>query len=141
MGESHLALLAELLDLIERYALSVTRKDLEADRETWLKVKGALETAAQCAIDLALQLVATRRLGAPQSYREAFRALATAGIIEPSLAQGLESWAGLRNVLAHVYTDLDLDRLHRALGETAPLRAFQRRVASELLKDLANEDP
>jgi uncharacterized protein YutE (UPF0331/DUF86 family) len=30
----------------------------------------------------------------------------------------------MRNVLVHMYTSLDLDRIHAALGRTAPLRAF-----------------
>ncbi|GMV39873.1 MAG: hypothetical protein AMXMBFR64_15890 [Myxococcales bacterium] len=132
MGESHLALLRELLDLLDRYAATVTVVAIGSDRETWLKVRGALEVSGQCAIDLALHIVATRRLGMPQTYRDAFKLLAGAGVIDARLAGELEAWAGLRNVLAHVYTSLDLERLHSALGETAPLRAFAVIAAREL---------
>ncbi len=132
MSEQKLALLAEMLDLIERYAATVTRESLEADREVWLKVRGALEIAAQCAIDLAMLIVAARGLGIPQSYRQAFAELARAGIIDAPLSTELEAWAGLRNVLVHVYTSLDLDRLHAALFQTAPLRAFHAAAAREL---------
>lgn len=127
-----MGLLKEMLDLLGRYARTVTRDDLEADREVWLKVKGALETAAQCAVDLALALVARRALAVLPSYRDAFRVLARAGVLDPNLARALEGWAGLRNVLVHIYTSLDLDRLHRALGETAALRSFHALVADEL---------
>lgn len=132
MGEQHLDLLRELIDLIERYARTVDRGDLERDRECWVKVKGALETAGQCAIDVALQIVAARSLGAPQSYRAAFDALARAGLIDADLAAELAGWAGLRNVLAHLYTTIDLDRMHAALSETASLRAFHRAAAATL---------
>ena len=132
MGETHLALLAELLDLIERYKVEVDRAQLDHDREVWLKVKAALETSAQCAIDLAMQIVASRSLGTPETYRDAFSALARAGVVDSQLATALEGWAGLRNVLAHVYTALDLDRVHAALGDTAPLRSFHRIAAREL---------
>jgi uncharacterized protein YutE (UPF0331/DUF86 family) len=132
MSEAHLALLREMLDLLERYATTVTRPDLERDRETWLKVRGALEIAAQCCIDLALAIIAQRALAVPQTYREAFTTLARAGVIDGALAGDLESWAGLRNVLAHMYTALDLDRIHAALGATAPLRAFGAVAAREL---------
>ena len=140
MAEAHLTLLAELLDLLDRYAREVERKELEHDREAWVKVKGALETAAQCAIDLALQIVARRGLGAPQAYREAFAALARAGVLSSELATELESWAGLRNVLTHIYTALDLDRIHGALAETAPLRSFHRIAAQELMPTEGTED-
>jgi uncharacterized protein YutE (UPF0331/DUF86 family) len=137
MAEHHLTLLLEMLGLIERYRRNVSRADLDTDREAWLKVRGALELAAQCAIDLALELVARRRLGTPQSYREAFAILARAGILEASLARELEGWAGLRNVLVNLYTTLDLDRVHAALGETAALRSFHALAARELARDLS----
>lgn len=135
MGEKHLELLIELIELIERYARTVDRHELETDRETWVKVKGALETADQCAIDLGLKLVAARSLGAPDSYRAAFQALARDGVIDDELASELGDWAGLRNVLAHVYTALDLDRVHAALSETAPLRRFHREAAAALAEE------
>jgi len=121
-----------MLALLERYAVTVKREDLDTDRETWLLVKGALEVAAQCAIDLALEIVTRRGLGAPQSYRDAFALLARAGILEAPLAAELEKWAGLRNVLVHVYTSMDLDRIHAALSETATLRRFEAAAAREL---------
>ena len=124
MSETHLTLLREMLELLERYAKTVERRDLERDRETWLKVKGALELAAQCCIDLALGLIAQRGLGVPQSYREAFDTLARAGLIDAKLAEELSRWAGLRNVLVHIYTALDLDRVTAALTQTDPLREF-----------------
>jgi uncharacterized protein YutE (UPF0331/DUF86 family) len=132
VGEAHLALLLEMIQLLERYARTVKRGDLDADRETWLKVKASLEVAAQCAIDSALDLVSRRGLGAPQSYRESFAVLARAGLIDDALRLQLQAWAGLRNVLVHLYTSLDLDKVHAALQHTAPLRAFHAIVAREL---------
>ena len=120
-----------MLDLLDRYARTIQREDLDHDRETWLKARAALEVAAQCAIDLALEIVARRGLGAPQTYREAFTLVAGAGVIDAALADDLSKWAGLRNILVHVYTTLDLDAVHRALGETAPLRKFQAIAARE----------
>lgn len=132
MAEAHLSLLLEMITLLERYARDVRRRDLDADRETWLKVKAALEVAAQCAIDSALDVVARRGLGTPQTYRDAFAVLARAGIIDGDLRDALQSWAGMRNVLVHMYTRLDLDKVHAALAKTAPLRAFHAVIAREL---------
>lgn len=134
MSEAHQTLLIEMLDLIERYAKTIQREDLEHNRETWLKVKAALELAAQCAIDIALEIIAQRGLGVPQSYRDAFAMLVRAGVIDGALGGELESWAGLRNVLVHVYTALDLDRIHQALGQTASLRAFHKVAAQALTR-------
>ena len=135
MGETHLELLAEMLELLRRYATTVSREELGRDRETWLKVRGALEIAAQCCIDLALQEVSRRGLGVPQTYREAFRALVTGGLIDADLAEELEGWAGLRNVLVHVYTNLDLDRIHAALSESQSLERFRAAMARACAAD------
>lgn len=135
MGERHLNLLLQVLVLLDRYSETVTTEQMETDLETWLKVKAALEVATQCTIDLALLLVSRRGLAAPQSYREAFTLLARDGLISPELGSALGQWAGLRNVLVHVYTALDLERVREALSNTAPLREFHAIAARELLAD------
>jgi hypothetical protein len=81
VGELQLRLLQQTLALIDGYARTVTREAIGSDHETWLKVKAALELAAQCAIDLALELCARRGLGVPPSYREAFTLLAGAQVL------------------------------------------------------------
>ena len=133
MAEAQLALLMKVLGLLDQYAKTVTRQALESNLETWLLTKAALETAAQCSIDVATELVTRRGIGLPETYRESFLALAQAGLIRPELATALAKWAGLRNILVHMYTVLDLDEIHRALGDTAVLREFHAR-ASELLR-------
>ncbi|MBI3182180.1 MAG: DUF86 domain-containing protein [Myxococcales bacterium] len=133
MSEAHLRLLEEVLAAIDRYARTVTREALEKDLDTWLKVRGALELAAQSCIDLAMVIIAQRGLGVPQTYREAFLALARAGVVDSALADELAKWAGFRNALVHIYTALDLDVIHRALGEAEPLRRFFEIAARELM--------
>ncbi|MBM4319759.1 MAG: DUF86 domain-containing protein [Deltaproteobacteria bacterium] len=133
MGETQLDLLGRLLERLDHYAKTVTRASLETDLDTWLMVSRAMELAAQCCVDLALELVAARHLGLPQSYRDAFSRLAQAGILTPQHAAALQGWAGLRNVLAHFYTAVDLDLLHAALLEDhGPLREFGSIAAREL---------
>jgi uncharacterized protein YutE (UPF0331/DUF86 family) len=133
MGESQLDLLERLLVRLDQYASSVTRRELELDLDTWLKVSRALELVAQCILDLAMELVAKRGLGVPETYRDAFVRLAQAGVITPEQSVALQAWAGLRNVLAHLYTTIDLDRLHAAMTEDkSSLVAFARLAAKEL---------
>jgi len=133
VGEAQLDLLERLLQRMEEYARSVSRETLESDLDTWLKVSRALELAAQCCLDLAMELVAKRGLGVPETYREAFVRLAQSGLITAEQATALQGWAGMRNVLAHMYTALDLDRVYEALCEDkALLREFGRIAAQEL---------
>jgi uncharacterized protein YutE (UPF0331/DUF86 family) len=73
--------------------------------------------AVQVVIDLAVSACLFRDLGAPASYAEAFRRLAGAGIIDEALAARLARAAGFRNVIAHVYDQLDMSRVFRAASE------------------------
>ncbi|GMV18246.1 MAG: DUF86 domain-containing protein [Polyangiaceae bacterium] len=133
MGETQLELLERLLARLEQYAEHVTRAELESDLDTWLKVTRALELVAQCCVDLAMELVAKRGLGIPETYRDAFVRLAQDGLLTAEQSVALQGWAGLRNVLAHLYTSIDLDRLHAAMIEDKEvLRALGRLAAREL---------
>lgn len=134
MGEAHLVMPEKTLVLLERYAREVERHHLDTDWETWVKVRAALQLAAQCAIDAALDLISRRGLVAPQTYRDAFTVLATAGIVDHQLLGELQAWAGLRNVLVHMYTKLDLDRVFAAMAMTAPLRRFHTIMAKAQLQ-------
>ena len=74
------------------------------------------------------------QLGVPETYRDAFVRLAQEGLITPEQSTVLQGWAGLRNVLAHLYTAVDLDRLHAAmLEDKTTLRAFGELAARELI--------
>lgn len=99
----------------------------QAQAERWLHL------AAECVLDLAHHLISDRGWRAPSSYRDAVRVLAENGVLEPELGRQMELWAGLRNVLVHLYLDVDhatifdilqsdldqLERFARAVSRTA----------------------
>ncbi len=68
-----------------------------------------LQRACEAAIDLAMHLVAARRLGLPQESREAYDLLRDAGIVDGELADRLKAMVGFRNVAVHDYQRLNLD--------------------------------
>ena len=139
MGEAQLDLLERLLARLEQYARTVTRAQLEADLDVWLMVSRALELAAQCCSILRWKIAAKRGLGVPETYRDAFVRLAQAGIITAEASTALQGWVGLRNVLAHIYTGVDLDRLHAALvADKSALRNVVRIAALELTTSSGN---
>lgn len=70
-----------------------------------------VERACQASIDMAMHVVATQRLGVPQSNAEAFVLLERAGLIDAALSKSLRGLAGFRNVAVHQYEELDLDVL------------------------------
>jgi len=135
VGEAQLDLLERLLARLDEYAANITRQELELDLDTWLKVSRALELVAQCCVDIAMELVARRGLGVPETYREAFVRLAQDGLLTPQQSAVLQAWAGLRNVLAHLYTTIDLDRLYAAMTEDKGVLRELGRIAARELSD------
>jgi uncharacterized protein YutE (UPF0331/DUF86 family) len=68
-----------------------------------------LQRACEAAIDLAMHLVAERRLGLPQESREAFDLLRDAGIFGDDLAERMKAMVGFRNIAVHDYQRLNLE--------------------------------
>ena len=101
------------------------------DRTAQEVVAFNLFLAFQDALDLCAHLIADRGWELPQTAREHFDILAKHGIMVPELARTMGGCAGLRNLIAHAYGSLDLQRLFNELpaGRDA-LRAFAAALAA-----------
>jgi uncharacterized protein YutE (UPF0331/DUF86 family) len=110
-------------------------RGLQAQAERWLYL------AAECALDLAHHLISDRGWKTPASYREAFQILGSEGVLQPVLAETMERWAGLRNVLAHLYLDVDQGRLHEILtGELDSLEEYSAALSRTVAGEAAEGD-
>lgn len=84
---------------------------LLAQTERWMHL------TVEAAIDLAQHLIASRGWRTPATNREAFQVLRENGAISQELGKQMEGWAGLRNVLVHLYLEIDHDLLLTILEE------------------------
>jgi uncharacterized protein YutE (UPF0331/DUF86 family) len=97
---------------------------LQAQAERWTQV------AVEAAIDLANHLIADRGWPTPATYRDAFRILFEHGVIDEDAARKMAGWAGLRNIIVHLYLDVDHARLHEILAtELGDLESFAAALA------------
>ena len=71
-------------------------------------VEHTLQLAIQAALDVASHIVSDDRLGEPDTSRDVFRLLQRAGIVTADLGMRLEQMAGFRNVVVHLYQEVDL---------------------------------
>ncbi len=51
-------------------------------------------------------MIADRGWGQPNTYREAFTTLAEKKVLPRPLSERMEGWAGLRNILVHLYLEV-----------------------------------
>ena len=71
-------------------------------------VEHTLQLAIQAALDVGSHIVSDERLGEPETSRDVFRLLSRAGFVPAGLLGRLEQMAGFRNVVVHLYQDVDV---------------------------------
>ncbi|HWM12128.1 MAG TPA: DUF86 domain-containing protein [Solirubrobacteraceae bacterium] len=121
--------LIELLDEVRAGGIDAYLADerLRAMTERWLQL------AIQACIDIGAQLVSELSVDPPADYAGMFRNLAAAGCIERDLGEVLAAAAGQRNVLVHMYLDIDDREVFAALDRLEDLRRFA--AAAQALAD------
>jgi len=82
-------------------------------------------------------LIAERGWKTPTTYRETFEILRAERVLDAELAGQMQGWAGLRNILTHLYLDVDHVRLYEILtSELGQLESY----AAALSRFLRSED-
>jgi uncharacterized protein YutE (UPF0331/DUF86 family) len=74
-----------------------------------------IQRACEASIDLAMHVVSEKRLGLPQSSRDAFDMLQSNAIIDENMAKRLKAMVGFRNIAVHDYQTLNLDILNQII--------------------------
>jgi uncharacterized protein YutE (UPF0331/DUF86 family) len=115
------AVLAERTMAVERHLRRVAQRlpssavDLSPATDVSDAVVLHLWQATQIVIDLAMAACLWLKLGTPASYADAFRLLQKAGVlVDAALADRLVRAAGFRNIVAHAYETLDMERVYEA---------------------------
>ena len=102
---------------LRRYRDFADAGTLEADVDKRYMVLHGVYLATQAAIDLAFHVAARHEQETCARYQDVFDRLRDAGLLDAAQAQRLAGWAGLRNVIAHRYIDLDYRVVAKALRE------------------------
>jgi uncharacterized protein YutE (UPF0331/DUF86 family) len=110
--------LARKLDQLRRYLedLDPHRGRDAADlRDEPYEVERLLELVVQVSVDVLAHELAERG-ETPESYRKTFLLAAEKGLLPDPLARRLADAAGLRNVLVHLYEDIDYEIVAASIG-------------------------
>lgn len=98
-------------------------KSAEEVRADPYEVERLLELLVQVAVDIVSHELAERGR-VPDSYRDAFLAAGAEGLLPEGLSERLAKAAGLRNVLVHLYNEIDYEIVAASIGRA--LRDFGR---------------
>lgn len=123
--ERRLEELSPLVAILRRHD-SVMPEALARDPERALAIEHALQVAIQCVLDVASHLVAARGGETPDSYEKVLIALGSTGIVPLEFAKRIEKMAGLRNLLVHMYLEVDFGKLADTLRHLDHFDEFSR---------------
>ncbi len=103
----------------------VSRETYHSDDRMKALAERGWQICAQAALDIAFHIIAELGLPSPGDNKRAFLRLAEAGVLPRVFAEGFQHVGGLRNVLVHLYLEVDDDRMYDLLAsEPDPFRAF-----------------
>lgn len=74
-----------------------------------------LQRACEAAIDIAMYIVSTRKLGIPQTKKESFKKLEENNIISKDVSKNMQNMTGFRNIAIHDYKEIDEEILKEVI--------------------------
>lgn len=74
-----------------------------------------LQKACEMTTDVAMYIVSTRKLGIPQTKKDAFELLNKNGLISKDICEKMKGMIGFRNIAIHEYKEIDENILKDAI--------------------------
>ena len=132
--------LTKIISDIYRYLGDLERMELTDMRDlddikNFYAVSMILFTLINRVIDLGDEIVTSRNLGVPGTYREIFNLLERGKVIDKELASDLSNLVYQRNILAHEYYNLTEKDVFKTYRRAHVIRKFVERV-KENIKDV-----
>ena len=108
----HKALIINKLESIEK-CINRIREEYEGNPENLEDYRRNdaivlnLQRACESVTDIAMYVISTRKLGIPQTKKEAFDLLKNAKLISDELCKNMKGMIGFRNIAIHEYKQID----------------------------------
>ncbi len=104
-------------------------------------VQHYLLLATETVLDLGSHVISSEGYEPPKGYADIFRVLRDEGLISGDLADRLMAMARFRNVLVHLYAEVDEQRVLRILRSSlGDLDAFVETLRQRFTLELGNEE-
>lgn len=112
---------------------AVSEEEFLADYRNTESAKYLFIVATEAAIDLCNHIVARSGGRAPRTYADCFTLLAELDVIDRDLAERLRTMARFRNLLVHLYADIDNQRIYESIHtDLSDLDGLRQQVAAWL---------
>jgi len=132
-----MGVIARRLALIEKHVekLKVARKNMnyesfKADDEAQAAVERRLHVCLEALIDLGLRLISLLGLEKPERYRDLPTILVRSNVIPSDERDVFEGMISFRNILVHVYAELDYAKVYDSLQKVDDIKRIASYIAS-----------
>lgn len=119
--------LSSRLEALESYLVelrtfqSVGREEFVREPALHHLAERYLHLACECVLDIAQHVIADEGYPQASTNKATMDVLQEEGILDPELAERMRRWMGFRNVLVHLYVDIDhgqsYDAIRNDLGD------------------------
>lgn len=129
---SRLSALEGYLAKLEAFA-RYSREEFLGDEDVHHLAERYLHLACECMLDVAQHVISDMGYRQPEGYRDTMDVLREEGLFDEDLTERLKGWIGFRNILVHLYVEIDHGVSYQAIAEElGDLKAFASRMASLL---------
>ena len=119
-----------------------SRDELLADAIKLGAAKYYLQVAIECCLDLSGHIIAAERFRAPKDYADTFKVLNEQGVFPDHFTQRLQQMARFRNLLVHLYAEVDNAQVYEGLqADLGDFETFVRHVLEFLARLEGAESP
>lgn len=124
------------------YLMEIVRQDRQSfldDPQATGSLRYYLQVSIETCISIGNHIIAAEQLRSPKDYKDVFRVLMEAGVLPDDLSTTMRELAGLRNILVHLYLEVDdgllYDEVATQLGDftafAKTICAFMRRATDD----------
>ena len=121
--EERLAKIREIVTLLSQLQ-GLSGDELQADPFRLYTVERGLQVAIECVLDIGSHVISAYGFRKPSEYAEVFVILKEHRVLPSEFAERIRPMAGLRNLLVHMYLEVNAHRLAQQLDHLDDFRAY-----------------
>lgn len=115
---------------------SATKEKLEENYELRSAIERNFQVAIESALDIGEIIISAEDLEKPEDYKSVILILGKHDILPKDFAEKFAPAAGLRNILVHMYEEVDVGKLHNYLqNNLEDINEFAKFVAKYLERE------
>jgi uncharacterized protein YutE (UPF0331/DUF86 family) len=113
---------------------NVSVEELKDDYQLLSAIERNFQLVIESALDIGEIIISAEDFEKPEDYKSVILTLGKHEILPPEFAEEFALVAGFRNILVHIYEEVDIEKLHEFLNNLNDFDKFSKYIAQYLKK-------